>query len=68
MGPLVRNGGGRPGDAAIISDYMNVGQKRFGIGLVMLFTYSDPNSLYFTYLDPIQIGKIYIFFFLPIRI
>ena len=34
----------------------------------MFFTYSDPNSLYFTYLDPVQIGIFSFFFFLPIRI
>ena len=27
MGPLVRNGGRRPGDAATISEYANVGRK-----------------------------------------
>ena len=45
MGPLVRNGGGRPGDAATISDYANVGQKRFIAADPMLHRRPDPKDV-----------------------
>ena len=45
MGPLVRNGGGRPGDAARISDCASVGQKRFIAADLMLHRRPYPKGV-----------------------
>ena len=45
MGPLVRNGGGRPGDAAEILDDANVGQKRLIVATPMLHRRPDPKDV-----------------------